>query len=103
MELIKDDCYEDIAMEFQYRVVAALDKVLTKKGISDKDRLDICGELSFDLAMLLDDTSLDVGGKEYQAALGFESDDKLFVNSGVLFHEYAIGVSSGYFEEQGIE
>lgn len=103
MEIIKDDCYEDLAMEFQYRVVGALDKVLVKKGISDKDRLDICGELSFDLAMILDDTALEVGGKEYQAALGFEAESKLFVNAGVLFHEYAFGVSSGYFEEQGIE
>ena len=91
VDLIKDNCYEDLAMEFQYRVVAALDKVLAKKGIPIEDRSDICGELSFDMAMLLDDTSISLDGNEYQSALCFESGDKLYVNAGVLLHEYAFG------------
>jgi hypothetical protein len=103
VETIKDNSYEDLAMEFQYKVVGALDEILKKKGIGDKDRLDICGELSFDLAMILDDRPIELGGKEYQSTVCFESDGKLFVNAGVLFHEYAFGVASGYFEEQGID
>ena len=103
METIKDNSYEDLAMEFQYKVVKALDAILKKKGIADKDRLDICGELSFDVAMILDDKPIEFGGKEYQSTICFESDGKLFINAGVLMHEYAFGVASGYFEEQGIE
>ena len=103
MDTIEDDSYEDLAMGFQHRVVGVLDTILKKKGIADKDRLDICGELSFDLAMILDDGPIEFDGIEYQSTVCFESDGKLFVNAGVLMHEYAFGVASGYFEEQGIE
>ena len=103
MEAIEDDSYEDLAMEFQYRVVEALDAILKKKGIADKERLDICGELSFDIAMILDDRPIEFGGKEYQSTVCFEKDGRLFINAGVLLHEYAFGVASDYFDKQGIE
>ena len=103
MENVKDNSYEDLAMEFQYKVVEALDDILIRKGIADKDRLEICGELSFDLAMILDDRAIEFDGNLYQSTVCFESDGKLFVNAGVLMHEYAFGVASGYFEEQGIK
>jgi len=99
MEIVKADEYEDIAMEFQHQIVEILDKTLKEKGISLENRSDICGDFSFDLAMLLDEGSLKTEGGSFVPSLAFESGQKLLVNSGVLYHEYAFGVSSAYFEE----
>lgn len=95
--------YEELAIEFQYRVVRIVDAVLAGQKIAAPDRSDICGDLSFELAMLFDEAAISVGGEEYQPALCFERDGKLSMNPGVSLHESAQGVSSGYFEEQGIE
>ena len=80
MKLLKEDEYEDLAMEFQYKIIELLDKNLKEKGIKESERADICGDFNFDLSNFIDQGEIE------------------WVNSGVLFHEYAFGVSSDYFE-----
>ncbi|MEQ1775821.1 MAG: hypothetical protein ABL891_18750 [Burkholderiales bacterium] len=99
MELIKANEYEDLSMAFQHQIVKLLDKTLAAKGVAQADRSDICGDFLFDLAMLLDEGAIEQGEKSYSPTVAFESSDQLYVNSGVLFHEYAFGVASDYFEK----
>ena len=99
MELVKANEYEDLSMEFQYQIVELLDKALAAKGIAKAERSDICGNFIFDLSMLLDEGAIEHAEKSYSPAVAFESSDQLYVNSGVLFHEYAFGVASDYFEK----
>lgn len=99
MDIIKADEYEDFAMEFQYRIVEILDKTLKAKGISKSDRSEICGDFNFDFSMFLDEGDIQYDKISFTPSIAFEKNNKMWVNSGVLFHEYAFGVSSDYFEE----
>ncbi len=99
MELIKANEYEDLSMELQYQIVAILDKNLIAKGVTKTDRSKICESFLFDLAMLLDEGVIEHGEKSFTPTVVFESSNQLYVNSGVLFHEYAFGVASDYFEK----
>ena len=98
MKLLKEDEYEDLAMEFQYKIVEILDQTLKEKGIKESERADICGDFNFDLANFIDDGEIEFDDNSYSLEIAFEKDKNLWVNSGVLFHEYAFGVSSDYFE-----
>jgi hypothetical protein len=98
MEILKENEYEDLAMEFQYKIVELLDKTLKAKGIEDSLRNEICGDYNFELANFIDEGEIDFDDESYSLEIAFEKEGKLWVNSGVLFHEYAFGVSSDYFE-----
>jgi hypothetical protein len=43
-----------------------LPRALNKYGVVGKAARDICGEFSFDLAMLFDQGELDIGGESYR-------------------------------------
>ena len=98
MKLLKEDEYEDLAMELQYKIVEILDKTLKEKGIKESERADICGDFNFNLANFVDEGEIEIDDNSFSVEIAFKKDETLWVNSGVLFHEYAFGVSSDYFE-----
>jgi hypothetical protein len=58
--------YADLAAQFQRAQIGMLPRALNKYGVVGKAARDICGEFSFDLAMLFDQGELDIGGESYR-------------------------------------
>ncbi len=78
-----------------------LRKVLKKHGVVGQSARDICGEFSFDLAMLFDQGEFDLGGEGYRPCVAFTADEDTFYvqTAGIEYHEYAFGTTAEIFEE----
>ncbi|WP_298791040.1 hypothetical protein [uncultured Allomuricauda sp.] len=100
MKIINDESYESAAAEWQYQMISMLKDTLAKYGVDKAKLKDICGEFSFDLAMLQDQGEIKVDGEELRPVICFENPDgELKYNSDDDFqlHDYAYGNTSEVF------
>lgn len=103
MEVIFDDDYEEMAAEFQYQQVRLLKAALKRHGISKEVAKQICGDFTFDLAMLLDQGEIEVNGETYSPCLAFMLDDEdtLFAHTDeVEYHEFAFGTTADVYDNE---
>jgi len=103
---MNDTEYEDLealCAEFQRQWVALLRDRLKKHGIPHELAKSICGEFSFDLAMLFDQGEIECEGRSYRPFVAFTDDadePKLLVEpNGPQFHEYALGTTDEAYEQ----
>lgn len=99
MSVLFDDRYEDLAAEFQYRQVEMLKKTLERHGIEKDVAQKICGEFTFDLAVLFDQGGLEVDGEEWRPCVAFTADEETFYAQpgDVAYHEYAFGTTKDVY------
>ena len=64
MSTIMDGRYEHLAAQFQYQQIALLKAALAKHGIRPELAIEICGDFTFDLSMLLDQGEIESDGLE---------------------------------------
>ena len=102
MSVILDERYAELAAQFQREQIALLRQTLKKYGVIGKAAQDICGEFSFDLAMLFDQGELDLGGESYRPCVAFTADEETFYvqPADVEYHEYAFGTTAEVFESE---
>lgn len=102
LSVVLDDRYEDLAAQFQRAQIAMLRKALEKYGVVGKAARGICGEFSFDLAMLFDQGELDFDGESYRPCVAFTSDEEIFYvqPADIEYHEYAFGTTAEVFESE---
>lgn len=100
MSTVLDDKYEELAAQFQYQQILILKNTLKKYGVLGELAKEICGDFSFDLAMLIDQGELDSGGETYRPSIAFTSDEEVYFvqTEEVEFHEYAYGTTANIFE-----
>lgn len=101
MQVSYDDKYADLAAAFQYEQVRRLKAVLEQHGVSREVAKAICGDFTFELAMLLDQGELTVDGESYSPCLAFapENDETLYAQpAAVEYHEYAFGTTADVFK-----
>lgn len=100
-KIIETDEYEELAAEWQYQMIMALKETLEKHKIDAKKSKKICGDFSFNLAMLQDQGKIKLNDKEYRPVICFDDLKKnLHYNSGEDFelHDYAFGDTDEIFE-----
>ena len=102
MSTVLDERYANLAADFQRAQVRMLRQVLKKFGVAGKTAKDICGEFSFDLAMLFDQGEFDLGGESYRPCVAFTSDEEVFYvqPASIEYHEYAFGTTAEVFESE---
>lgn len=103
MEVIFDDDYEELAAQFQYQQVRLLKDALKRHGVSKEVAKQICGDFTFDLAMLFDQGEITVGGVTYSPCLSFMPDDEdtLYAHTDdVDYHEYAYGTTADVYDNE---
>lgn len=94
MKIVNNEKYEELAAEWQYKMICILKKTLKKHKIDIEKAKEICGDFSFDLAILQDQGKIRVEHKEYKPVLCFENTkEELMYNSNDDFqlHDYAFG------------
>jgi len=94
MEIVNNEKYEELAAEWQYQMVCILKDTLQKYKIDVNIAKEICGDFSFDIAMLQDQGEIRVEGEEFRPVICFESaKGQLMYNSDDDFqlHDYAFG------------
>jgi len=103
MDVVLDDRYGDLAAEFQREQVRALRRALLKYRVEPGLAKQICGEFSFDLAMMFDQGEFDLGGETYRPCVAFTADEEVFYvqPASIEYHEYAFGTTAEIFEEKG--
>ena len=100
MNAVLDDRYGDLAAEFQRAQVRALRSTLLKYGIEAGLAQEVCGDFSFDLAMMFDQGEFDLDGSSYRPCVAFTADEEVFYvqPANVEYHEYAFGTTREIFE-----
>jgi hypothetical protein len=68
LSVVLDERYADLAAQFQRAQIGMLRRTLKKHGIVGTTAKEICGEFSFDLAMLFDQGELELGSAGYRRA-----------------------------------
>ena len=103
MDAVLDERYGDLAAEFQREQVRALRRALLKYGVEPGLAKQICGEFSFDLAMMFDQGEIALGGDSYRPCVAFTADDEVFYiqPASIDYHDYAFGTTAEIFEERG--
>ncbi len=94
MEIINNEKYEELAVEWQYQMICILKDTLKKHKVDLNKAKEICGDFSFDLAMLQDQGEIRVVKEEFRPVICFESTEgQLMYNSDDDFqlHDYAFG------------
>ncbi|MCW3789772.1 hypothetical protein [Plebeiibacterium sediminum] len=94
MEIVNNEKYEELAAEWQYQMICILKDTLKKHKVDSKKAKEICGDFSFDLAMLQDQGEIRIEQEEYRPVICFENtEEKLMYNSDDDFqlHDYAFG------------
>ena len=101
MELKITEDYEEIAIEWQYRLVELLKEKLEKFGVNKERAKEIVGEFIFDLSMLHDQEELKVNGKSYKPRISFDDFSGNLISSDEesSLHEYAFGSTSEAYGE----
>ena len=100
MEVVNNEKYEELAAEWQYQMICILKDTLKKHKIDSDKAKEICGDFSFDLAMLQDQGEIRVEREEYRPVICFENtEEELMYNSDDDFqlHDYAFGNSDEAF------
>lgn len=102
MSVVLDERYADLAAQFQRAQISILRNTLKKYGVVGKTARDICGEFSFDLAMLFDQGELDAEGESYRPCVAFTADEETFYiqPAHIEYHEYAFGTTAEVFESE---
>jgi hypothetical protein len=103
MEVIFDDDYERLAAEFQYEQVRLLKDALKRHGVPTEVAKQVCGDFTFDLAMLLDQGEINVNGETYSPCLAFMQGENgpLYAHTDeVEFHEYAFGTAADVYRNE---
>lgn len=96
-----DERYEQIGIEYQCRLIEILDAALKKNGVPEAQRKAICGDFTFESAMLLDQGEIRVDGTEYQPIIGFLDGDTLYVTSEYFeYHECAFGTVGEFYKKE---
>lgn len=100
MSTVLDDKYEELAAQFQFQQIVILKNTLKKYGVVGEVAKEICGDFSFDLAMLLDQGEIDSEGETYRPSIAFTADEKVFFvqTAEIEFHDYAYGTTAEVFE-----
>jgi hypothetical protein len=101
LSVVLDERYAELAAQFQRTQISMLRTVLKKYGVVGQSARDICGEFSFDLAMLFDQGELDLGGESYRPCVTFTADEDTYYvqTADIEYHEYAFGTTAEIFEE----
>jgi hypothetical protein len=102
MKVEFDEKYEQIAAEFQYEQILLLKATLERHGIARDLAKKICGDFSFDLAMLFDQGEIVVDGEAYAPCLAFTADDETLYAQPpeIEYHEYAFGTTAEAYENE---
>jgi hypothetical protein len=102
LRVVLDERYADLAAQFQRAQIAMLRDTLKKYGVVGNAARDICGEFSFDLAMVFDQGELDLDGSSYRSCVTFTADEEVFYVQpvDVQYHEYAFGTTAEVFESE---
>ena len=100
MDVIDKEKYEALAEKFQREQVDLLKQTLSKYGVEYAVAKEICGEFSFDLAMLFDQGELSLDKEIFRPVVAFTSDEENFFvqPAGVAFHEYAFGTVADAYD-----
>ena len=101
MELKISEEYEELAIEWQYRLVKLLKEKLAKNNVDKEIAKEIVGEFIFDMSMLHDQEEIRVNGKSYNPRISFDDFSGNLVSSDEEsnLHDYASGnISSVYGE-----
>ena len=100
MSTIMDSRYEQLAAQFQYHQIAMLRAALTKHGIAPALALEICGDFTFDLSMLLDQGEIELEGQGYRPTIAFTADEENFLvqPDDVEYHQHAFNSTQEVFE-----
>lgn len=102
MNVVINESYEAAAAEWQYQMILILKNTLNKYGVNEDVAKDICGDFTFDLAMLQDQGEIKVDGEKLRPVICFDNfNDELKYNSSDDFslHDYAFGNSNEAFGE----
>ncbi|MEA1787148.1 hypothetical protein U1E44_13690 [Arenibacter sp. GZD96] len=102
MEIVNNDKYEELAIEWQFQMICLLRKTLKNHNIESQKAKEICGDFSFDLAMIQDQGEIRIDREEYRPVICFESaDQQLWYNSNddCQLHEYAFGNTEEAFRD----
>ncbi len=101
MELKASDKYEELAIEWQYRMIILLKDKLSKYRVEDDIAKEIVGEFSFDFSMLHDQGEIKLNGKPYNPRIGFDdfSENLICSEEESNLHEYAFGSTSEAYGE----
>ena len=102
MSVVLDERYADLAAQFQRAQISILRNTLKKYGVVGKAARDICGEFSFDLAMLFDQKANDAEGESHRPCVAFTADEETFYvqPADIEYHEYAFGTTAEVFESE---
>ena len=100
MVTLEEERYELLAEKFQREQISLLRSTLKHHGINDDLSREICGDFSFDLAMLFDQGELEHKGESYRPCVAFTSDeDEFFVQTAsISFHEHCFGTVADVFD-----
>jgi len=101
MKIIETDKYEELSAEWQYQMILVLKETLKKHNINSDKSKEICGDFTFDFAMLQDQGKIELEGEAFRPVICFDNSNKgLHYNSGEQFelHDYAFGNNEEAFE-----
>lgn len=96
MELKLPDDYEELAIEWQFRMIELLKTQLDKYDVNEETAKEIVGEFLFELSMLHDQNEIMVNGKSYNPRIAFNdfSGNLICTDEDTNLHEYAFGSTS---------
>lgn len=102
LSVVLDDRYADLAAQFQRTQIAMLRSTLKKYGVVGEAARQICGDFSFDLAVLFDQGELDLDRVTYRPCVAFTPDEETFYiqPAEVEYHDYAFGTTAEIFEAE---
>jgi len=92
--------YEAVAVEWLIQMNSKLKNVLKKNNVPKNIQEEICGEFSFDLAMLQDQGKIKTGSQAYRPVICFEDNEQQLVfasDDKFQLHEYVYGVVEELF------
>jgi hypothetical protein len=91
MELKISLDYEELANEWQYRLITLLKQKMEHFNIEEETAKEIVGEFVFDLSMLHDHEAITVNGNSYNPRICFDDFDGNLITSDVEtnLHEFA--------------
>ncbi len=103
MRTIMDSRYELLAAQFQYQQIALLKTALDKQGIAPELALEICGDFTFELSMLLDEGEIEMDGALYRPSIAFTADEDTFYvqPDDVEYHVHAFNSTQEVFAGPG--
>jgi hypothetical protein len=99
MSTIMDSRYELLAAQFQYQQIALLKAALDKHGIATELAQEICGDFTFELAMLFDQGEIEMDGLGYRPTVAFTADEDTFYvqPDDVEYHLHAFNSTQEVF------